>query len=451
MSQLAVSVVGLGKLGACMAACFADAGHTVVGVDVNAELVDAMNRGEPPHFEPQLAETLRRARARFRAKLDYAEAIIETDVTFIVVPTPSEASGAFSLKYVKAAASYIGRALRAKSTYHVVVVTSTVLPGSCEYGILPVLERESGKKLGGFGLCYNPEFIALGTVIHDFMHPDFVLIGESDKRAGGVLVDLYSRVTEPQPGFVLPSFARMSIPSAELAKIGINWALVNKINMANMMGDLCEKVPGTDVAAVTQAMGMDSRIGPKLLRAGMPASGPCLPRDTKALAYFGEAVGVEWGSAETLRAVRDANDGRLDILMKQVLKAAPDGATVAVLGLAFKPGTTVTDASPGLRLALDLADLGRVVHAYDPLVTPTTYQTPGRVRYAGFLEAAIEAADVIVVANPDPAFEDLGDVSGKIVIDPWRIVKNCNGDYRPGGIGATDQQAVQRLTKMWAD
>ena len=454
MKSGAVSVVGLGKLGACMAACMASKGIRVVGVDINEETVTAMRHGRAPTYEPGLAELLATVKpANLMVTTDIA-AITETDTTFIVVPTPSEPNGAFSLRYVKEAAQGIGRALRDKKGYHVVAVTSTGLPGATEYGILPILERASGKKLGDFGLCYNPEFIALGTVIHDFLSPDFVLIGESDQFAGAQVAKIYEQVCEIQPDVPQwhprrkPPVAHMSIPSAELAKVAINSYLVTKIAIANMLGDFCEELPGADVADVTHVLGLDSRIGPKFLKAAMPASGPCLPRDSVALAYFGKVLGV---NAVLPMATDAANSARIERLAKQVIAVTPAGGTVAILGLAYKPGTNVLDGAPGYLLARRLSARQPVqkikaVRVFDPVA-----KWPWGGTTSSSVEECIRDAHVIVVANPDPAFVDLGDCAGKIVIDPWRIVTNHIGaDYRPFGIGATDEAAEARLKKMWA-
>lgn len=443
-SRDAVSIVGLGKLGACMAACMASKGIRVVGIDVNPETVHALSLAQAPTYEPGLAEMLATLKPHSLLATTYMQAIEETDTTFIVVPTPSEPNGAFSLRYVKEAAQGIGRVLRDKKGYHVVAVTSTVLPGSTEYGILPILERESGKKLGAFGLCYSPEFIALGTVIRDFLNPDFVLIGESDQFAGAQIAQIYEQVCDNKP-----PVARMSIPSAELAKIGLNWALVNKINMANMFGQLAEKVPGANVDDVTRALGMDSRIGPKFLKAAMPASGPCLPRDASALKWLTGTLDVP--SFLTVANER-ANTFRLDRLVREVTMVVPKDGTIAVLGLAYKPGTNVVAGSPGYELACRLA-VTLHVQTFDPLVTDLDHINgfAARAQLMPSVNECVRDAHVIVVANPDPVFMDLGDCTGKIVIDPWRIVTGHDGaDYRPFGIGTTDEATEARLRKMWS-
>ena len=192
-----VSVVGLGKLGVCMAACMASKGHSVIGVDVNPVTLRRVQLGEAPVVEPGLRELMAETKERFTGTNDYSQAVLQTSVTFIVVPTPSEDGGGFSLQYVKQAAREIGRALKKKNSYHLVVLTSTVLPGSSEYGVIPLLEQESGKRCGkDFGFCYGPEFIALGSVIRDFLNPDFVLIGQFDQRSGEILESFYQVVCE---------------------------------------------------------------------------------------------------------------------------------------------------------------------------------------------------------------------------------------------------------------
>ena len=193
--QADVSVFGLGKLGASMLAAMAARGLRVIGVDVSAQVVDAVNQGRSPLEETGLDALLRANAARVRATLDYAEAVSSTPLSFVVVPTPSDERGAFSLECAAQCFYSIGKALRTKSAYHVVVLTSTVLPGSTRHGLLPVLEKTSGKVCGrDFGLCYNPEFIALGSVIRDFLNPDFYLLGEFDARSGAALAALHQRV-----------------------------------------------------------------------------------------------------------------------------------------------------------------------------------------------------------------------------------------------------------------
>lgn len=194
-----ISVIGLGKLGASMAAGFASRGYKVVGVDINPKSVEALNQGLPPVQETGLAEMIHDHRESIRGTLSTEEAVMESHISFVIIPTPSDARGAFSLTYAKSAFREIGRALRKKKDYHTVVLTSTVLPGATRLGLLPILEKESGKKCGpDFGLCYNPEFIALGSVIRDFLNPDFYLLGQFDERSGDALEAAHKQVSVNQ-------------------------------------------------------------------------------------------------------------------------------------------------------------------------------------------------------------------------------------------------------------
>jgi len=213
-----VSVVGLGKLGVPMVACLAEKGFTVIGVDVNQSAIDQINAGKAPVQEPGLDEMLYRNRERIRAISDYSDAIAHSDATFIIVPTPSEADGGFSLKYIHAVLEPIGKSIAHKNTFHLIVISSTVMPGATGGEIKAALEAASGKTCGeGFGLCYSPEFIALGNVIHDMLNPDFILIGESDPKSGAMLEAIYLQLSNGSP-----PVSHMSLVNAELAKISVN-------------------------------------------------------------------------------------------------------------------------------------------------------------------------------------------------------------------------------------
>ncbi len=269
-----ISVIGLGKLGASMAAAFASRGFDVIGVDVNQQSIDRVRSGRAPVQETGLDEMIAANKDRIRATLSHEDAVLNSDISFVIVPTPSDENGSFSLQYAKWAFAEISKAIRKKTSYHNVVLTSTVLPGSTRQALVPILEKESGKKAGtDFGVCYSPEFIALGSIINDFLNPDFTLIGEIDDRCGSQLEDLYSRVV----GNGAPS-ARMSLENAELAKISINTFVTTKITFANMLAEICEKIPGGDVDVVSNALGLDKRIGRKYLTGSIGYGGPCFPR-----------------------------------------------------------------------------------------------------------------------------------------------------------------------------
>lgn len=448
----ACSVVGLGKLGASMAAAIAARGFPVVGVDVDERAVNAVNAGEAPVYETDLAETIAANRRRLRATTSVLEAVLESDVTFVVVPTPSDEAGAFSLEYASAAFREIGRALAVKEEYHLVVLTSTVLPGATRYGLLPALEAESGKTCGDdFGLCYSPEFIALGSVIRDFLNPDFLLVGESDERAGTLLEGCYGEIVENGA-----PVCRMSIENAELAKIAVNAYVTTKITFANMLADLCERIPGGDVDVVSEALGCDRRIGRAYLTGGLGFGGPCFPRDNLALSFFARSMGTRAELCETTHRINGSIAAKVVGRLGSVIRP---GTTVAILGLAYKPLSNVVEESQGLAIARGLAKRGAHVIGYDPLAKGAAVtELDGQIRFADTLSEALQA-EVVVIATPDPEFQALAaadfDRAGtSVVVDCWRILEQDLASrqsvrYFALGRSSGDDSDRSRLAAIW--
>ncbi|MBV9216054.1 MAG: UDP-glucose/GDP-mannose dehydrogenase family protein [Acidobacteria bacterium] len=451
-----ISVIGLGKLGASMAAAFASRGFEVVGVDVNARAVDLVSQGRAPVQETGLDELIAANHGRIQATLDHENAVLKTDISFVIVPTPSDENGAFSLQYAKWACKEIGRALAKKSGYHNVVLTSTVLPGATRYGLIPVLEYGSGKKAGrDFGVCYSPEFIALGSIIRDFLNPDFTLIGEVDERSGSQLEALYSRVVSNAAGS-----ARMSLENAELTKIAINTFVTTKITFANMLSDLCEQIPGGDVDAVTNALGLDRRIGHRYLTGGTGYGGPCFPRDNVALTYLAQQLGTSAGIAE----VTDQINRRMpEQLAKRILAKVRRGATVAVLGLSYKPHTHVTTESHGVYLARELSRHGLRVVGYDPMLPEMDLDELRRdIAVLASLRECLAQAEAVVLATPDAEFDSLtaedfkNEWASVTVFDLWRRLNVRLSDiphiqYVPLGNSNDDEANSARLKELWGE
>jgi UDPglucose 6-dehydrogenase len=418
-----VAVVGLGKLGAPLAAALASKGNEVVGIDVNPTPVALLNEGLAPVEEPGLQALVSASRDRLTATTDL-EAAADVDVSIVLVPTPSDESGAFSNEYVLAAIEDIGNGLRKHDEYHVIVVASTVMPGSCDGEIRECIERASGRRVGDtVGLCYSPEFIALGNVIRDLLEPDMVLIGESDRRAGEIVARLYAGLCENDP-----PFQWMNLVNAELTKIAVNTYVTMKISYANTLADMCERLPGADVEAVTDAVGLDTRIGPKYLRGAIAYGGPCFPRDNKAFAALARDLGTEPLLAEATDSVNVGQTQRLARIVQSHLRA---GHRVGILGLAYKPDTTVVEESPGVALARLLLDAGFEVSVYDPVATDAALRTLGDAVYAaGSVGELLKRSDVAVVTTPWPEFAELPvesiqqDGSRLVVIDCWRLLSD---------------------------
>jgi UDPglucose 6-dehydrogenase len=446
------SIVGLGKLGASMAAAIASRGHDVIGVDVNRRAVDAINEGRAPVQETGLDDLVEQNRDRLRATMRHDEAIQQSDLTFVIVPTPSDERGAFSLQYAAYAFREIGKALSAKKERHTVVLTSTVLPGATRHGLLPILEQHSGRKGGvDFGLCYSPEFIALGSVIRDFLNPDFLLIGELDAVSGEHLAACYADIMGP----AVP-VKRMSLENAELAKISINAFVTTKITFANMLAELCAVIPGGDVDVVSDAIGCDTRIGRKYLTGGLGFGGPCFPRDNLALGFIAETLGAR----SELPAVTDRlNRSLADRLLRQLRPRVSRDATVAVLGLAYKPHSHVIEESQAMAIVKAFLDHGARVLAYDPLARENAnLELGGRALVMDNLRDCLRDANVVLIATADPEFRrltpgDFASGNGRVlVVDFWRILSDALSgsdgiDYLPygRGEGAADFDVLKQL------
>jgi len=449
------SVVGLGKLGASMAAAVASKGHHVVGVDVNHRSVDAVNQGRAPVQETGLQELIEQNRERLRATMSTEEALLDSELTFAIVPTPSDHRGAFSLQYVAYAFREIGRALAKKRGWHTVVLTSTVLPGSMRHGLIPVLEKHSGRRAGAdFGVCYSPEFIALGTVIRDFLHPDFLLVGELDDRSGRHLAECYAEIMGPAT-----PVKRMSLENAELAKISVNAFVTTKITFANMLAELCAEIPGGDVDVVSDALGLDSRIGRKYLTGGLGFGGPCFPRDNVALAFIADALGAR---SDLLATTDRLNRSLAERIVTRLKPRVPREVTVAILGLSYKPSSHVIEESQAIFIAKAFLEHGSRVLAYDPLAgEAANVELGGRVLILDNACDCLRDADVVLVATPDPEFRELTaadfQAEGRtvIVVDFWRILSdrlaNATGiEYVPYGRRSPDAESSV-LRELWRD
>ena len=417
----AACVVGLGKLGAPLVAVLAHQGFEVCGLDLNPQTAAKVAAGVAPVEEPKLQELLTAHKARIHATSDWAAAIGAAEVTYLLVPTPSGTDGGFKNDYLLAAIGEIGQVLRTKPGYHLVVVSSTVMPGSVGGPILDRLEAVSGKRVGReIGLCYSPEFVALGNVVEGLLRPDFVLIGESDARAGAMLEELSRRVV----GDKVP-IARMNFINAELTKLAVNTYVTMKISFANMLAEACDNLAGADADVVTAALGRDSRIGGKYLRGATGYGGPCFPRDTIAFAAMARQAGTEANLASATHAINERQVGRIAAIVTKQTRA---GERVAVLGLAYKPDTPVTEQAQGILLAATLNAAARRVIVHDPLAMEAARSLLGPgIEFAASAADAVAAADAAVVMIPSAQYVEF--FAGwsppgrlRLVVDCWRIV-----------------------------
>jgi UDPglucose 6-dehydrogenase len=383
-----VTVVGTGYVGLVTAACFAEAGHTVVCVDNSPSRVAQVLAKQAPFHEPGLLSLLESV--SLGATLDLAAAVLDTDMTLICVGTPFDGKR-IDLSYVEAVAAQIGAALAQKAEYHVVVVKSTVVPGTTESVVLPLLEKHSGKRAGtDFGVGMNPEFLSEGTAVRDAREPDRIVLGGIDERTWGALAALY------QPWKDIPTYLT-GTGAAEMIKYASNALQATLISFANEMANLAATIPGLDITEVERGLHASHLIkdAPVLsfLKSGCGFGGSCFPKDLAALASFGASRGVPMPITHGVLEINKAQPVRLVDLLGDV-----NGKRVAVLGLAFKPGTDDVRESPAFPVVAALRERGASVVAYDPVA-----RIEG-VELASTLDAALADADAVALVTSWPEF-----------------------------------------------
>ena len=405
-----VSIIGNGYVGLPAGAGLASKGHNVTCVDIDEEKVREINNGECPIFEEDLPELLEKmvSDGSLKATTDTFEAVKNSEVTFLAVGTPMEEDGSINLDYIKKAAEQVGEALKGKEEYHVVVIKSTVVPTTTEKEIIPILEEESGKEAGeGLGVCMNPEFLREGTALKDFLEPDRIVVGQLDERSGSKVTKLYN-------GFEAPVI-KTSLGAAELIKYGSNSMLATKISFINEIGNLC-KTLGLDVYEVADGIGMDSRIERSFLNAGCGFGGSCFPKDVRALISFMEKKQCE---PKLLNSVIDVNTCQktkpVEVLEEKI--GSLEGKRVAVLGLAFKPGTDDVRNSPAIDMIQELKDKGAKVKAYDPEAIENMEKHHPNIKYVGSYQEALRGVDAGIIATEWEEFN-------KISLEDTKTMKN---------------------------
>ncbi|MFC6825497.1 UDP-glucose 6-dehydrogenase AglM [Halopelagius fulvigenes] len=421
-----ISIIGSGYVGTTIAACFAEVGHDVVNVDIDEDIVASLNDGEAPIHEPGLDELVEKhAGDRLRATTDY-DAIVETDATFLALPTPSEDDGHIDLSIMEAGARSVGRTLADKDGYHLVVTKSTVVPTTTEEVIAPILEAESGLELGSdFDVGMNPEFLREGSAVSDFLDPDKVVLGSETDRAATLLRDVFDPLVEQADS---PPVVETGVREAEMIKYANNAFLASKISLANDLANICKEYD-IDSEEVLDAVGLDSRIGSAFLGAGVGWGGSCFPKDVAAIVAAARDAGYE---AKMLEAAVEVND-RQPVRMLDILRdhADPSGARVAVLGLAFKPGTDDVRNSRAIPLIDALLDSGADVVGYDPVATANMREHFPDIDYADSAADALAGADAALVVTDWDEFAALDDefdaMTDAVVVDGRRIVSRRDG------------------------
>ena len=403
-----VSVFGLGYVGSVSAASFAADGHTVVGVDVNPDKVGSLNEGRSPIVEKGLDELIRdtAANGSLRATIDTREAVHATDLSLLCVGTPSRKNGSLDLSYLERVSEQIGEILKDKDSYHVVVVRSTVLPGTTHDVVIPALERTSGKKYGtGFGVTVNPEFLREGTAIYDFRNPPLTLVGHNYATDCEPTEALYSKVEAPM--------ITTSIRTAEMIKYSSNTWHALKVVFANEIGNLCKRL-GIDSHEVMDIFCQDEKLNLSsyYMKPGFAFGGSCLPKDVRALQYRAKEVDLEM---PVIQAILGSNQLQIQHAVEQIMESGKK--RVGLLGFSFKAGTDDLRESPIVILAEALLGKGYQLKIYDKnvsiarLVGANKDYINTQIPHLSSLlcdtiDEVLDGSDVIVVGNGAPEFAD---------------------------------------------
>jgi UDPglucose 6-dehydrogenase len=463
MKKTSVGILGTGYVGLVAAVVFADRGFTVLTSSQDPEKVDRINRGQAPFFEVDLDAMVQKTvqNGKLRAVHGREEAVLKSDILFIAVGTPSLMSGEADLRLIRETAEAIGAAIRKKKDYTLIVIRSTVVPGTTRNLVLPLLEEHSGKKAGdAFGLCMSPEFLRQGAALHDTQSPDSVVIGELDKRSGDVLEAFSNEVYKGQK---VPVF-RMNLESAEMVKYGRNTFLAMNISYINEMARIAETIPGVDIYEVVKGVGADWRINPAFLNAGCGYGGSCFPKDVKALISCARTRSIEPQLLEAVEEVNEQQAAHMVAIAIQELGGSLKGKRVAMLGLSFKPGTDDMREAPSIKIANHLYAHEATIVAYDPKAIPNARQRFIRdsikIEYADSIEQCLKGADCCMVLVEWDEFKSLpGEVFNRlmkrsVVIDGRRIFgqdfRKSVARYRGIGLGSKEGQSQARATNSFS-
>ncbi len=401
-----VTVLGLGYVGLTMAACLPERGFEVIGVDVDSEKIAVINAGKSPIHEPLLEELLTKGlkAGTLKATESLEDALGNSNITFVTVGTPSQPDGSIGLEQIRSSSESIGRVLRGIEQYHLVVIRSTVVPGTCEQTVKPILEKSSGKSCGkDFGLCSNPEFLSEGSAVKDMLKPDRIVIGQFDDKSGDVLEDFYHQLYPAE----MPRLIRTNLANAELIKYANNSFLAAKISFMNSIANLCEKIRGGDVEVIAEGIGLDPRVSPLFLKAGLGWGGSCFPKDLRAILAFARDLVVDLPMIEAALRINE----RQPIFAVDKAKKALGGLKdkqIAILGLAFKPNTDDIREAVSVKIVDRFLQEGAKIRAYDPAAMDNAKKIFGeKILFAKSADECIKDVDCCVLVTEWDEFKSI--------------------------------------------
>lgn len=418
-----LAIIGAGRVGLPMAICYAAKGYFVEAVDSDSSKIMNLKKGIIITKEKYITQLFSQFRNNINFSTDAYKTILNNRINLIIVPTPSKKDGSYSLKNILDVMKIAGKALKKTGEWKIIAIISTVMPSTMEKVIKPILEKISGKIAGkDFGLCYSPEFIALGEFFKTFTSPDFLLIGNSDSKSAEIYKKIRKSICSNNPPVLKTNFI-----NSEIAKLSSNSYMTLKISFANMIARICEKIPGADIDVISGILANDRAIGRKKLTGSISYSGPCYPKDNLALIKTGMKLNININPIKIIHEYNKKQENYLFSLVNSFIKK--DRNRLAILGLSYKPDTDITDESQGIKLALKFLRRGIRVTVFDPAAINNAKLILGnKVRYAKTVNDSILNADVIVITTPWSDFKNISldkysnPKSPKIIIDCWRIL-----------------------------
>ena len=433
-----ISIFGMGYVGAVSAGCLAGNGHEIIGVDPMQTKVDLINNGQTPIIEKGIGELIQDAVAdgRLRATTEALDAVMATDISFVCVGTPSQLNGNLDLKYIRRVCELIGHSIKAKGKYHVVVIRSTILPGTMYDVVIPILEETSGLTVGkGFGVCNNPEFLREGTAVYDFHNPPKTVIGEIDNVSGGLLATIYEKLEAP--------LIRTDVETSEMVKYVDNCWHALKVGFANEVGNICKSI-GVDGHKVMDIFCQDTKLNlsPYYMKPGFAFGGSCLPKDLRALTYKAKSLDLD---LPILNSILPSNTLQTERGLQMVM--SHKGHKIGILGFSFKAGTDDLRESPIVELIERLLGKGYDIKLYDKNVNLASLVGANRdfilnviphisKMMVGSIEEVLDHAEILVIGNGSEEFLDIPEriSEGQVVVDLVRISKKQSDGGQYDGI-----------------
>jgi len=432
-----ISIVGLGFVGLSLASVLASKNYTVIGIDKDKKKCNEIRNGKVPIYEPDLEKTLKIALKKSLKISDNFSLITDSDMIFVTVGTPQKMNGEINLSMIKNAAKSIGKVIRKTNKNQIILIKSTVIPGTTEKIIIPILERESGKRVNKeFGVISNPEFLQESNAIRDTKYPHAIILGGEDTKYMKKVKRFFSKIHSGV------SIIVTKYQTAEMIKYANNSFLATKISFINQLSNICQNIPNADVDDVASAIGLDPRIGKLFLSAGPGYGGSCLPKDMSALINFGGSVGA---NTSFLKAVKKTNDEQIDNIISLMRKRLGNlsGKKITILGTAFKPNTDDIRDSKSIELIKKLLKNKVKISVYDPKALENTRNIFGnKIIYSESLISSLDKSYGLIIMTQWKEFESINNkllqcMKNKLIIDSRRMLakKELNGEYYAIGIG----------------